>query len=50
MIIVRNNSIKNNIKLYSKTMKYFDELTRRLTYEILINKKKTKIINKYFMT
>ena len=50
MIIARNNSIMSDIKLYSKATRYLDKLTRRLTYEIFMNKRKTRIINEYFMT
>ena len=34
MIIVRNNSIKNDIVLYSKITKYLNDLTKRLKINI----------------
>ena len=48
LIIARDNSIKNDFKLYSIATIYLDELNKSLSYEISINKKNKKIMNRCF--
>ena len=50
IIIARNNLIKNNIILYSKTTKYLNNLTKRLKINIQINVEKTNILKECFKT
>ena len=50
MIIARNNSIKNDIALYSKTTKCLNDLTKRLKIDIQMNVEKTSIVKKCFKT